>query len=135
MKRFALAALGISLTLLTACGNNDSDNDTATMGTDTTMAAPADGMTDAGATGANGTGNATDGAMNSSSPSSNMNNGGGADNTGTGVSGGQGSNSRSGSNAAGVRTGDGAAPTSTRQNRDDVTNDSLNNRTGMGSSR
>jgi hypothetical protein len=146
MKRFLLPLVVASLAF-TACGNNDADNDT-TLGTDTTMASPADGSMNAGATGADGTGTdmgTTDGAggaggsmsggTGSNTPSSNMNNRGGADNSGTGISGGQGNNAGSGSNAAGVRSADGAAPTSTQRNRDDVTNDSLNNRSGMGSSR
>jgi len=158
--KLLLPALALSLTLV-ACGNNDADNDTTT-GADTTMASPVDGQIDAGMSGTemnnmDGTNNATSagGSMGSNTPSSNMNNAGGADNSGTGISGGQGNNASSGTNAAGARTttsgtggntrapypvdgistADGAAPTSTRRNRDNVTNDSLNNRSGMGSSR
>lgn len=168
MKRILFPALALSV-LMAACGNNDADNDTATMGTDTATAMPADGTTgsmDAGATGANGTGtdmntmngNPGDGnatGTGSNTPSSNVNNRGGADNSGTGISGGQGNNGGTGgtgTNAAGasgaqrtnsrapypvdgISTADGAGPTSTRRNRDNVTNDSLNNRSGMGSSR
>ena len=166
MKRFFLPIFLASL-IFTACGNNDADNDTS-MGTDTTMAAPADGTMDAAgvngsdmtnmdgtANGAGGAGGSMSGGTGSNTPASNMNNRGGADNSGTGISGGQGNNAGTGgtgNNAAGtsgaqrgnarppypvdgISTADGAAPTSTRKNRDNVTNDSLNNRSGMGSSR
>ena len=147
MKRLLLPLFAASL-MATACGTNEADADTTAA--DTPIVAPVDGSISTGTGAGRSPGNTI----------SNPNNAGGADNSGTGISGGQGNNPNSGSNAAGVSTSvgtsntsgqrgnngapypvdgistvDGAAPTSTRANRDNVTNDSLNNRSGMGTSR